>query len=105
MKLLLSELRAQLPPLYATEHDKDPIVQCKFFTPWSHWTWLITGYDGEDTLFGWVYGDVAEWGYSSLSELETVRGPFGLQVERDLYFKPCRMSLAQEQLYQLLGRI
>jgi len=104
MELLPSEIRAQLPPLYTTEHEEDPLVRCKFFTPWSHWTWLITEFDGEDTLFGWVYGDVAELGYFSLSELESVRGPFGVQVERDLCFEPCAMSVAQEQLYLLLGR-
>src|SRR6266496_581891 len=76
MELLPRELRAQIPSLYATEHDEDPLVRCKFFTPWSNWTWLITEFDGKDTLFGWVYGHEAEWGYFSLSELQSIRGPF-----------------------------
>ncbi len=105
MDLLPSELRAQIPPLYTTEHDEDPLVRCKFFTPWSNWTWLITEFDGKDTLFGWVYGHEAEWGYFSLSELQSIRGPFGLPIERDLYFEPCKMSVAQEQLYKSFGRI
>ena len=29
-----------------------------------------------------------EWGYFVLSELESVRGPLGLEIERDLYFEP-----------------
>jgi hypothetical protein len=29
-----------------------------------------------------------ELGYFSLDELESVRGPFGLKIERDLYWKP-----------------
>src|SRR5690348_271486 len=99
MELLPQELRARIPPLYATEQNEDPLVICKFFTPWSYWTWLITEFDGDDTFFGWVCGHEAEWGYVSLSELERIRGPGELQIERDLYFQPCKMSVAQEHLY------
>ncbi|MEN5407683.1 DUF2958 domain-containing protein, partial [Aliarcobacter butzleri] len=33
-----------------------------------------------------------ELGYFSLDELESVRGLFGLKVERDLSFKPTKLS-------------
>lgn len=44
-------------------------------------------------FFGFVESglgsDCDEWGYFSLREIETVRfPPFGLPVERDLYWKP-----------------
>jgi hypothetical protein len=39
MELLTKALREQLPPLYAREHEADPLVICKFFTPDSSWTW------------------------------------------------------------------
>ena len=29
-----------------------------------------------------------EWGYFILSELESARGPMGLEIERDLSFEP-----------------
>lgn len=35
MSLLDDELRRSLPSLYATEHDAEPMVRAKFFTPWS----------------------------------------------------------------------
>jgi hypothetical protein len=35
-----------------------------------------------------VDGLVKELGYFSLSELEEVRGPLGLPIERDLYWQP-----------------
>lgn len=92
MKLLTNELRRKLPPLYATEHEEDPQIICKFFTPDSNWTWYAFEFDGSDTFFGWVEGLEKELGYFSLSELESVRGPFGLPLERDLYFEPCRLS-------------
>ena len=92
MKLLTEEVRRRLPALYATEHDKDPIVQVKFFTPWSNGTWRATEFDGEDTFFGLVEGFETEWGYFSLRELEEIRGPGGLCIERDLYFEPKPVS-------------
>jgi hypothetical protein len=36
------DLKAQLPSLYHSEGNKDPIVWVKFFTPWSNWTWYAT---------------------------------------------------------------
>jgi hypothetical protein len=46
----------------------------------------------KDTFFGYVEGDYRELGYFSLSELEKIRGPLGLKVERDLYWKPKPLS-------------
>lgn len=95
MQLLTDELRAQLPALYAQENEKDPMVYLKLFTPWAGWTWFITeGSQEEDDFifFGFVIGQEKEWGYTSLRELESVRGPGGLTIERDLYFTPKRKS-------------
>jgi len=90
MQLLTEELRASLPPLYAQEGNRDPIVHAKFFTPDSNWTWFITegGPEGDDFIFfGYVVGFAEEWGYSALSDLESARGPLGFPIERDLYFR------------------
>jgi hypothetical protein len=92
MELLTEESRRQIPPLYTTEGQDDPIVWVKLFTPWTSWTWYVTEFDGDDTLFGWVDGEFPEMGYTSLSEIQEVTGPFGLKVERDLHFRPCRLS-------------
>ena len=40
MELLTSGLREMLPPLYSQEHEEDPLVICKFFTPDSNWTFV-----------------------------------------------------------------
>ena len=91
MKLLTAELRASLPSLYAQEKSTDPTVHAKFFTPDSQWTWYVTEgseEDGDFRFFGFVCGMDDEWGYFVLSELESVRGPLGLPIERDLYFEP-----------------
>jgi Protein of unknown function (DUF2958) len=39
-------------------------------------------------LFGYVIGLEEEWGYLLLSEVEEIRGPLGLPVERALWFQP-----------------
>lgn len=97
MKLLTEELKAKLPKLYSQEKNPNPAIVCKFFTPWSNWTWYVTeGQEeiDEDTkqktgdwlFFGLVDGMERELGYFRLSELESIKGPFGLKIERDLYF-------------------
>jgi hypothetical protein len=92
MKLITKELLKKLPKLYETENKEDPTVICKFFTPWSNWTWYATEFDGKDIFFGWVVGHECELGYFSLKELESVRGPYQLSIERDLYFDPQPLS-------------
>ena len=97
MILLPKELVEQLPALYAQENEKDPMVYAKFFTPDAGWTWYVTeGSETEDRsdfiFFGYVIGQAREWGYFSLKDLTSARGPLGLPIERDLHFKPARFS-------------
>jgi len=98
MKLLPKEIRETLPPLYSQDgKGGKAVVYVKFFTPSSSWTWFVT--EGEPMLdesgkevdfkfFGLVEGHEKELGYFMLGELEEVRGPMGLPIERDLHFKP-----------------
>lgn len=89
MILLPEEIKKELPTLCDGETaGLDALAKVKFFTPDSDWTWYASEFDGEDTFFGLVIGFEAELGYFSLSELSGVRGPLGLPIERDLYFKP-----------------
>ena len=93
MKLLTKEIEKKLPPLYSTQDSDDPIAWAKFFSPTSNWTWYATEYDPNDRLFfGLVYGFAKEWGYFSLGELESVKGPYGVGIERDMYFTPKPIS-------------
>ena len=56
---------------------------------WSSWTWYASEFDPEEGLFfGVVVGLEREFGYFSLEELEGIRGPGGLTIERDLYWTP-----------------
>ena len=110
IKLLTQKIKKQLPALYSQEQVKDPWVICKFFDPTGSWVWYaIEGspvdengfYDTDKEkvdflFFGLVIGFETEMGYFSEKELmEAKQGLKGIQalpIERDLYFKPCRLS-------------
>jgi hypothetical protein len=96
--LLDNESREKLPPLYSGEEQGlDALAQVKFFTPDSSWSWFASEYDGEDILFGLVVGLEIEFGYFSLSELKSVKGPLGLPIERDLHFDPKSLRELRDQ--------
>jgi hypothetical protein len=70
--------------------DADHVPVAKFFNPVGAAMWLATELDEDgDTLFGLAdlgFGS-PELGSFSLSEIASVRLPFGLGIERDLYFE------------------
>ena len=93
MELLPEEIRTQLPALYSQEHEDDPLVMVKFFHPLSDWTWYAFEYSPEERLFfGWVVGFEKEIGYFSLDELEAIEAQLGIPMERDVSFKPMKLS-------------
>lgn len=67
----------------------DAKVLVKYFNPCGRGTWLITEAekqeDGDWLLYGYCHIYEWEWGYVSLRELESIKLPFGLTIERDLY--------------------
>lgn len=93
-KLLTKALASKVPALYAQDgKGMEAIAYAKFFTPWTNWTWYLTEMDpATGQCFGLVDGLHKELGYFSLAELETLRGPAGLRVERDIHFVPCPLS-------------
>lgn len=91
MKLMNKEIEERFKSIGSQEgKGKDAIVVLKIFNPAGSQTWYLTEYDSKDRLFfGFVSlfgGADDEWGYVSLDELESVKLPFGLTLERDLHF-------------------
>lgn len=77
------------------EIDFRPVV--KLFNPSGAGTWILTEINPEDEDIAFGLCDLGmrnpEIGSVSLSELKSVRGPFGLGIERDRYFKADRTLL------------
>ena len=93
-KLLSHEQLQLIPNLYETENQEEKICYVKLFLPNSNWTWYIIEINKQDnnTCFGFVDGLEQELGYFTLSELESVKGLFGLKVELDRNFIPTKLS-------------
>ena len=93
MKLLTEEIIDLIPPLYSTEGEEKKTLWCKFFDPCGSFTWYVCEGegrpDGDWLFYGLVDGFEKEWGYFTLAELESVRGAYGLGIERDIHFDPC----------------
>lgn len=98
MELLPCKIRERLPRLGEQDgKGGKAVAYAKCFTADSSFSWFIT--EGSPVrnrdnvpvdyiLFGLVEGQCKELGYFRLSELESVNGPMGLPIERDLYWKP-----------------
>jgi hypothetical protein len=86
--LLTAELQAKLRS-NAASRGEDQLPLAKLFNPVGAGTWIVTELaDDEDTLFGIAdlgFGS-PEVGSFSLAELESLRLPFGLRIERDIAF-------------------
>lgn len=93
MKLMTKEVEKKLKKFPYGSQDgkgKSAKVLVKYFNPCGAGTWLVTEgeqtEDGDWLLFGYVtLGYGWEWGSFMLSELESVKLPYGLKIERDLY--------------------
>lgn len=87
--LLTAELRSKLLA-NGRDRDADHVPLVKLFNPVGAATWLVTELDADgDCLFGLAdlgFG-CPELGAFSLSELQALRLPFGLAIERDLCFR------------------
>ena len=91
MQLMTPELREQLIA-NGNNRDGDHLPVVKFFNPVGAATWLVTEMDPDENDYLFGLADLGmgfpELGGISLSELQNYRGPFGLGIERDLYFTP-----------------
>lgn len=91
MELIPQKIKDQIPKLYETENQIEPIAYVKLFI--DGWTWYITELSIGDTAFGYIASPFgAELGYFSLEEIKEIRGSLGVGVERDLSFKPTKLS-------------
>jgi hypothetical protein len=85
LKLLTKQNIAQLR---ANAKAKKPIAYVKLFNPTGAGTWYLSELDENNIAYGVADVIEKELGYTSLDELSELKLPFGLTIERDLYFNP-----------------
>ena len=108
MELMTPELRQMLLANGRTP-DRDLAPAAKFFNPAGAGTWLVVDADPEDNDILSCLADLGfgtpELGSVRLSELESFQGPFGLGIERDLYFQPAHAISVYAEAARSAGRI
>lgn len=92
MRLLTDEIKARLIRNNVEARGADNIPVVKLFTPWANCTWIITDMEPDGRMFGLCDLGLGEpeLGYVELHELQALRGPAGLRVERDLHWTPTK---------------
>jgi len=102
MKLVTKELEKRFEEVGRQEDVKDPVVIAKFFSPMGSQVWFATEYDKESKMFfGYVslFNDHNnEWGSFSLEELESIKLPMGMKIERDMYCKEKTLDEWKKQM-------
>ena len=69
------------------QRDQDHIPVVKFFNPLGEGVWLGTELDEDgDIMFGLADLGYPELGSFSLEEMQSIRLPFGMGIERDILF-------------------
>lgn len=98
MKIITKEIEKAFAKQGYTGNKKseDIKIVMKLFNPCGAGTWYL--YEKEDEDIYWCFANLgdpmcAECGTVSMSELMSVRLPFGLKIERDMHFKPLSKSL------------
>ncbi len=117
MELLNQEIRSKLLHNDRVQRDRqldglknaDFIPVVKLFTPDAGCLWLLTEIDPEFPDLAYGLCDLGmgfpELGSVAISELQSIRGRFGLPVERDLYFAPTKKLSAYVEEACQRGRI
>lgn len=89
------------------ENDPTPVV--KLFTPYGAATWLLTELHHEDPDIAFGLCDLGmgfpELGSVSISELQSLKTPFGQAVEADLHFKATAPLSVYARLAHKAGQI
>lgn len=98
MKVLTAAILKALPPIGTTGNMRAEAIRVplKVFNPGGSQSWFITEYDpATGEAFGYVTGmGTDELGYVDMNELLTVKGRFGLPMERDRSWDP-KTTLAE----------
>ena len=93
MKLITADIQKKLDKNFAEQNDEDIVL--KLFNPCGGQTWLITQMEPDGDIM-WGLADLGfdcvEYGTISMNELKAFKGPLGIGIERDMYFRGGKVS-------------
>lgn len=92
-QLLTQEIIDNLPPLYATEEEDNPLIVARFYNPIGRGEWhLMEGEIREEGFLCYGLADIfeKELSYWTMEDLEELSVSLGVFIQRDDSFKPCR---------------
>ena len=105
--LMPKAIQKQVPKLYAKEKELigDRMAYARYFFPAGAYTAYLLEYDPKERIgfaavtmgYGWELGNI------SLDEMAEVK-VMGMQMERDLYFSPCKLHEIEELEELVQGR-
>ena len=103
MKLLTKEITEKAQKQYDKGSDLEgQMVVAKFFNPAGRGTWYLMNLaDDKDYAWGIVDLFAVEMGSFSIKELSDAKLPFGLNIERDMYFEPVKA----DELWKALNSV
>ena len=99
MKLMTKAIKKQAEKQYELGSDMNQKVVAKYFNPAGKGTWYLMNTE-PNSDYAWGIVDLfdVEMGSFSIGELESIKLPFGLKIERDMYFKPIKAKDVWDKL-------
>ena len=99
MKLLTKSITEKAKKQYDEGSDMEQMVVAKYFNPTGNGTWYLMNLaDDEDYAWGIVDMFAIEMGSFSMRELQGIKLPLNMGIERDKYFEPIKASELWEAL-------
>ena len=99
MKLMTKAIQEQAEKQYDEGSDMEQNVVAKYFDPMGSWKWFLMNKKKDDSYcWGIVKGFEVEMGSFSIDELESIKLPLGMKIERDLYFEPMKAKDVWDRL-------
>ena len=96
---MTKEIKKQAEKQYPLGSDMEQKVVAKYFNPAGRGTWYLMNTEpGSDYAWGIVNLFEVEMGSFTISELERIRLPFGLGIERDILFEPMKAKDVWDKL-------
>lgn len=107
MKLITKQIANRFQELGDQYENENPLIVAKFFNPCGAGTWYASEYNPETNIcYGYVTGlGYDEWGTFSIDELQGLKLPFGMSIERDIHFDEIgfKQLMQKNRLNELQG--